>query len=107
MSHKPTCPDCGNEMQVFKVPNIHLSHFEAAHRLAATTWGAAATGPEPPISVVCLTAALLLKRAAVAIGLPVVGLHSFVGLYLDAAHDFIMQRRRAAAAALNNDTTMN
>lgn len=101
------CPDCGNKMHDFDLPRIGREHFTSARRLAAMVWDAASIDEAPalPISVVCLTAALLLKRAAVSLGVPLRGLESMAGLYLEVAHQIILKRR--TAAAVSDDGTLN
>lgn len=88
------CPDCGTEM--FEVPEIHDSHFAQARFLADLVWRTAEVDEQPPISAACLTAALLFKRACVALKLKHEIVLGLAGLYLNVVHELIQARRLEA-----------
>jgi hypothetical protein len=101
----PRCPDCGGPMH--PLPPIEGDHFEQARNLADLVWQCSVTfdaGSRPSISVACLTAALLFKRAAVQLRIAVGEVPGLAELYLTIARDIIAQRR---AAALVHDETSN
>ncbi len=102
--HEPNrCPDCGGVC----LPPVDKETFEQARRLAEGVWCASKLDASP-VSVACVTAALLMKRAAVAEGLPAEHVEHLAALYIDIVSVIIRARREAAmqmreAAAVTGD----
>lgn len=97
---KDSPDDCEIPEEWIRVPDVHPWQFEQARALADLVWQTAIEVPatqasEPPISVACLTAALLFKRACVALKLPRSLALVLSGLYLRTAHELIAARRAA------------
>lgn len=87
------CPECGEMM--IQLPTIRFSYFEDAKRVADAAWSAA-SGHADQITVACLAGALLFKRAATNLRIPIHALESMAGIYLEIVHTMIARRREVA-----------